>query len=254
MNGFSVVPVPGMPMVEAGDDLTAQILQVLASNGLYLVDGDVVCIAQKVISKAEGQLVPLADITPSAEAIALAEETDASSVHVTFTNEADFHALTSVGYLARHDTQFHWLNRGYDTPDDFLAALASRKRKQVKRERRDALANGITIEWVTGADITEAHWDAFYEFYMDTGSRKWGRPYLNRTFFSLLGERLADSVCLVFAVREGRYIAGALNLIGSDLLVQRMQFHHATLSYSIDVEAHTDPVYRRDVVQYIVAE
>lgn len=152
---------------------------------------------------------------------ALAEETDASSVHVTFTNEADFHALTSVGYLARHDTQFHWLNRGYDTPDDFLAALASRKRKQVKRERRDALANGITIEWVTGADITEAHWDAFYEFYMDTGSRKWGRPYLNRTFFSLLGERLADSVCLVFAVREGRYIAGALNLIGSDTLFGR---------------------------------
>jgi predicted N-acyltransferase len=153
--------------------------------------------------------------------VALAGETDASSVHVTFTREEDDAALLDAGYLPRRDTQFHWTNRGYGEPDDFLAALASRKRKQVKRERREALENGITIRWITGEDITEAHWDAFYGFYMDTGSRKWGRPYLNRRFFSLLGERLAHRVVLVLAEREGRFIAGALNLAGSDTLFGR---------------------------------
>ncbi len=153
--------------------------------------------------------------------VALAEQTGASSVHVTFTEPADYAALTGADYLARYDTQFHWENRGYATFDDFLAALASRKRKQVKRERRDALSTGIKIRWLTGADITEAHWDAFYDFYTDTGSRKWGRPYLNRKFFSLLGERLAASVCLMLAERDGRPIAGALNLIGSQTLFGR---------------------------------
>jgi predicted N-acyltransferase len=153
--------------------------------------------------------------------VALAGETDASSVHVTFTEPDDDAALADAGYLPRRDTQFHWTNRGYRTPDDFLAALASRKRKQVRRERRDALENGITIRWVTGADLTEAHWDAFYSFYMDTGSRKWGRPYLNRKFFSLLGERLADRVVLVLAERQGRFIAGALNVAGSETLFGR---------------------------------
>ena len=119
------------------------------------------------------------------------------------------------------DTQFHFANRGYATPEDFLAALASRKRKQVKRERRDALDNGITIRWLTGDEIEERHWDAFYKFYMDTGSRKWGRPYLNRGFFSLLGERMRHAVLLVFAERDGRPIAGALNLIGSETLFGR---------------------------------
>lgn len=153
--------------------------------------------------------------------VALAEKSNASSVHVTFTEPDDFAALTGADYLARYDTQFHFTNRGYAAPEDFLAALASRKRKQVKRERREALAEGITIHWLTGEDITEAHWDAFYEFYMDTGSRKWGRPYLNRKFFSLLGERLAHSVALIFAEREGRWIAGALNMIGSETLFGR---------------------------------
>ena len=153
--------------------------------------------------------------------VAVAEASNASSVHVTFPREADFEALTELGYLARYDTQFHFLNRGYATPEDFLEALASRKRKQVRRERRDALENGITIRWVTGEDLTEAHWDAFYAFYMDTGSRKWGRPYLNRKFFSLLGERLGHAVCLVLAERAGEPIAGALNLIGSHTLFGR---------------------------------
>ncbi|GAB5376832.1 MAG: GNAT family N-acetyltransferase [Acuticoccus sp.] len=153
--------------------------------------------------------------------VALAEQSNASSVHVTFTEADDHAALTEAGYLARHDTQFHFLNRGYATPDDFLAALASRKRKQIRRERRDALANGITIRHVTGDDITEADWDAFYAFYMDTGARKWGRPYLNRRFFSLIGERMAHAICLVMADRDGQPIAGALNMIGSETLFGR---------------------------------
>ncbi|MEM0907935.1 MAG: GNAT family N-acetyltransferase [Pseudomonadota bacterium] len=153
--------------------------------------------------------------------VALAEESNASSVHVTFTEEADFDALLGAGYLARNDTQFHFLNRGYTTTEDFLAALASRKRKQIKRERREALANDISIRWVRGKDLSEADWDAFYSFYMDTGARKWGRPYLNREFFSLLGEQLGDSVCLFMADRGGRPVAGALNLIGSETLFGR---------------------------------
>lgn len=153
--------------------------------------------------------------------VALCEQSNASSVHVTFTEDDDFAALTDAGFLARTDTQFHFHNRGYQTPDDFLAALASRKRKQIRRERREALENGITIRHVTGEGITEADWDAFYAFYMDTGSRKWGRPYLNRKFFSLIGERMADSICLVMADRDGKPIAGALNLIGSEALFGR---------------------------------
>jgi predicted N-acyltransferase len=125
------------------------------------------------------------------------------------------------GFLARSGQQFHWFNEGYATFDDFLAALASRKRKAIKRERRDALANGITVEWLTGRDITEAHWDAFFAFYMDTGSRKWGRPYLNRAFFSMVAERMSERILLVMAKRAGRYIAGAINFIGDAALYGR---------------------------------
>jgi predicted N-acyltransferase len=152
---------------------------------------------------------------------ALRAQTGASSIHATFLQGADLEALTSQEFLRRDDQQFHWFNEGYGTFEDFLGALASRKRKAIRRERRDALANGITIEWVTGQEITEAHWDAFFAFYMDTGSRKWGRPYLNRAFFSLLGERMADRVLLVMAKRDGRYVAGAINLIGDRRLYGR---------------------------------
>jgi hypothetical protein len=119
------------------------------------------------------------------------------------------------------DQQFHWENDGYATFEDFLGALASRKRKAIRRERRDALADGITIETLTGADLTEAHWDAFFAFYTDTSARKWGRPYLNRRFFSLLSERMAQRVLLVMASRAGRPIAGAFNLIGDVALYGR---------------------------------
>lgn len=150
-----------------------------------------------------------------------ARQMKVSSAHVTFAGADDMEALLGAGFLERVDQQFHFRNAGYGSYDDFLGELASRKRKALKKERREALENGITVEWVTGRDLTEGHWDAFYEFYMDTGARKWGRPYLNRRFFSLVSERMADRILLVMAKRAGRYIAGALNFIGSDTLYGR---------------------------------
>jgi predicted N-acyltransferase len=152
---------------------------------------------------------------------ALRAQVAASSIHVTFLPESEAALLADEGYLRRKDHQFHWMNEGYATFDDFVSALASRKRKTIRRERRDALSRGITIEWLTGRDITEAHWDAFFAFYMDTGSRKWGRPYLNRRFFSFIGERMADRVVLMMAKRAGRYIAGAINFVGRSRLFGR---------------------------------
>jgi predicted N-acyltransferase len=152
---------------------------------------------------------------------ALTAQTGASSVHATFLDDTDASSLAEAGWLQRTDQQFHWHNRGYRDFEDFLEAFASRKRKQVRRERREALANGIEIRWLTGSDITEDHWDTFFAFYTDTGNRKWGRPYLTRRFFSLLGERMASGILLIFAYRAGRPIAGALNLIGSDTLYGR---------------------------------
>jgi len=172
-------------------------------------------------------------------AVALAELASrhrASSVHVTFLSEEEWNALGDFGYLQRTDQQFHWQDRGFGTFDGFLDSLASRKRKAVRKERARALEDGITIEWLTGSDIKEDHWDVFYEFYMDTGSRKWGRPYLNRTFFSLIGERMADRILLVMAKRNGRYIAGALNMIGSDTLYGRnwgCNEHHDCLHFEV---------------------
>ncbi|MBZ9858826.1 GNAT family N-acetyltransferase [Mesorhizobium sp. CA12] len=144
-----------------------------------------------------------------------------SSAHVTFATEPDVATLEAAGFLHRTDQQFHFFNEGFSTYDDFLATLASRKRKAMKKERREALADGISIDWLTGKDITESAWDDFFAFYMDTGGRKWGRPYLNRQFFSLIGERMADDILLVMAKRNGRYIAGAINFIGSDALYGR---------------------------------
>ncbi|MFI5011830.1 MAG: GNAT family N-acetyltransferase [Hyphomicrobiales bacterium] len=152
---------------------------------------------------------------------ALMRQSKASSTHVTFATKPEWEALGERGFLRRMDRQFHWLNAGYGSFEDFLGALASRKRKTIKRERRDALRDAISIEWVTGSDITEAHLDAFFAFYMDTGSRKWGRPYLTRAFFSLIAERMAERLLFVMAKRAGRYIAGAINLIGDRALYGR---------------------------------
>ena len=152
---------------------------------------------------------------------ALRSKTESSSVHLTFLTKPEWETLGSQGFLQRTDQQFHFQNQGYATFDDFLAALASRKRKMIRRERKDALAPGITIEWATGPDITEAHWDAFWAFYMDTGARKWGRPYLTRKFFSLIGQSMPDRILLVLAKRNGRPIAGAINFIGDRSLYGR---------------------------------
>ncbi|MBX6424891.1 MAG: N-acetyltransferase [Variibacter sp.] len=161
---------------------------------------------------------------------------EASSVHVTFLPKSEWEFLGRHGFLQRTGQQFHWENAGYASFDDFLGALASRKRKTIRRERREAVANGISIEWLTGADVTEAAWDAFFAFYMDTGSRKWGRPYLTRAFFSLVGESMADRILLVMAKRGGRYIAGALNFIGDTTLFGRYWGaieHHPFLHFEL---------------------
>jgi predicted N-acyltransferase len=145
----------------------------------------------------------------------------ASGVHVTFATEPEFRLLGELGYLQRTDQQFHWENPGYASFDDFLATLTARKRKTIRRERHDALANGISVHWLSGSDLTEAVWDAFFEFYMETGSRKWGRPYLTRSFYSLVGEKMRERIVLVMAKRAGRWIAGAINFIGSHALFGR---------------------------------
>ncbi len=144
-----------------------------------------------------------------------------SSVHVTFLPEAEWRFLAARGFLQRTDQQFHWENAGYGGFEDFLTALAARKRKAIRRERKEALQPGISIHWLTGAELTESIWDAFFEFYMETGSRKWGRPYLTREFYSLIGETMRDRILLVMAKRAGRWIAGAINFIGSNTLYGR---------------------------------
>ena len=153
--------------------------------------------------------------------VQVADQVGVSSLHFTFMPERQWRLAGESGYLRRMDQQYHWHNPGYDTFEAFLADLSSRKRKNLRRERRDALADGITVEWVTGADLTEAHWDDFYRFYMDTGSRKWGSPYLTREFFSRISESMAEHTLLVMCSRDGRYIAGALNFIGGDALYGR---------------------------------
>jgi hypothetical protein len=152
---------------------------------------------------------------------ALREKAGASSLHITFPTRTEWETLGAVGFLQRTGQQFHFINKGYPDFDAFLANLASRKRKMIRRERKAALAGGVEIELLTGAGITETHWDAFFLFYMDTGARKWGTPYLNRAFFSHVGALMRDHILLVMAKRSGRYIAGAVNFLGLDALYGR---------------------------------
>jgi uncharacterized protein len=172
-------------------------------------------------------LVHAGDLAESAEKALIQglrmvrDRTGASSIHITFPTEREWMALGTSGFLQRVDQQFHWDNAGYASFEAFLDTLASRKRKNIRKERQTALQNGITVEWVTGATITEEYWDAFLAFYIDTGSRKWGRPYLNRRFFSEIGRSMADQILLVMARREGKLIAGAINFIGNDVLYGR---------------------------------
>jgi uncharacterized protein len=145
----------------------------------------------------------------------------ASSVHITFVPENQAAEIAQAGWLTRNDIQFHWNNQGYSSFEDFLVSLSSAKRKNLRKERKVVAAAGIEFEWATGANLREDHWDHFFAFYMDTGSRKWGRPYLTRQFFSLIHERMPEHTLLVLARRNGKYIAGALNFIGSDTLYGR---------------------------------
>jgi hypothetical protein len=170
-------------------------------------------------------------------AIALTEQLDVSSLHVNFPTQDDWNAMGEAGLLLRQDMQFVWRNDGYATFEDFLAALSANRRKTIRRERREAQA-GLDIRVLTGSDIREAHWDAFFAFYMDTGARKWGRPYLTRDFFSRLGATMADRIALVMAFRGDQAIAGALNLIGRDALygrqwgaLEEVPFLHFELCY-----------------------
>ena len=175
-------------------------------------------------------------------AVTLCEKAGVSTLGINFPSPDDWAFMGDEGLLLRQNQQYHWLNDGYAGFEDFLAALSSGRRKTIRRERRDAQA-GLEILCLTGRDLTEDHWDAFYAFYMDTGARKWGRPYLNRRFLSLLGERMADRVLLVLARKGGRYIAGALNLIGGDCLYGRnwgcledVRFLHFELCYYQAIE------------------
>lgn len=144
-----------------------------------------------------------------------------SSLHVNFPEEPEIKALAEAGFLERLGQQFHWTNEGYRDFDDYLAALNSRKRKAVRKERREALAQGIEIEVLTGGDLASRHWDAFYEFYLATSDRKWGSAYLNRKFFALIGARMPEKIVLVMARRGKNYVAGALNLLGQDAIYGR---------------------------------
>ena len=185
----------------------------------------------------------VAEAALAAGLVELTRMREASSAHLTFLTETEWRFLGEQGFLQRTDQQFHWENGGYTTFEDFLAALAARKRKAIRRERRDAIPSGVTVHWLTGADLTEGAWDAFFAFYMETGSRKWGRPYLTRSFFSMVGEKMRDHILLVMARRAGRYIAGALNFIGSDTLfgrnwgaIEHHPFLHFELCYYQAIE------------------
>ncbi|MFC3579744.1 GNAT family N-acetyltransferase [Sphingomonas hylomeconis] len=174
---------------------------------------------------------------------AVTDQHGLSSAHATFIAPDQVPLFEAAGWLVRAGTQFHWHNDGYRSFDDFLAALASRKRKAIRKERAAAV-EGLTIRHISGADITEADWDAFWVFYQDTGSRKWGKPYLTRAFFSLLGQQMADRVLLIMAERDGVPIAGALNLIGADTLYGRywgctedVPFLHFELCYYQAIDA-----------------
>ena len=174
---------------------------------------------------------------------AVTDQSGLSSAHATFITPDEVEVFEAAGWLIRQGTQFHWTNDGYATFDDFLAVLASRKRKAIRKERAAAV-EGLTIRHLTGAEITAAHRDAFWVFYQDTGSRKWGQPYLTRSFFQRIGETMADRVLLILAERDGVPIAGALNLIGADTLYGRywgateeVPFLHFELCYYQAIDA-----------------
>ncbi len=153
--------------------------------------------------------------------VEVARRMEVSSLHVTFPREEEWRALGEAGFLLREGEQFHWENRGYGAFEDFLAALSSRKRKAIRKERAAAQSHGLEIEALTGPMIEPRHWDAFHRFYLATADRKWGYPYLTRAFFEAIGRSLSDRILLIMAFRRGQPVAGAFNLIGRDALYGR---------------------------------
>jgi len=188
---------------------------------LLLADGQHEALALGLISAAE-QIV---------------DQNGLSSAHATFVSPDQIPLFEQAGWLIRQHSQFHWENGGYDSFDEFLGALSSAKRKTLRKERRKA-QEGLEIVQLTGDAIQPEHWDAFWQFYQDTGARKWGTPYLTRSFFDLLGAHMADKTLLILALREGQPIAGALNLIGTNTLygrywgcIENIPFLHFELCY-----------------------
>ena len=154
-------------------------------------------------------------------AIQLAISNNLSSVHLTFVPREEEILGGQTGWLPRRDIQFHWQNNGFSNFEDFLSTLSSRKRKTIRKERKKALENDIQIEWISGNDITEIQWDHFFMFYQDTGARKWGTPYLTRSFFSLISETMPQAITLMLARQDGDYVAGALNFSSPTTLYGR---------------------------------
>ena len=166
----------------------------------------------------------------------VAEKMEVSSVHITFSDKRQWDQMGELGFLQRTHNQFHWQNDNYSSFDEFLEALSSKKRKNIKRERRGAIETGVEIERITGSDLSEEHWDAFYQFYVDTGARKWGTPYLTRQFFSMIGATMSDDLLLIMCKRDGRYVAGAINFIGGNCLFGRNWGcieHHPYLHFEV---------------------
>jgi len=177
-----------------------------------------------------------------AAAEAVTVQNEMSSAHITFIDDDGAAECERRGWLIRHGIQYHWFNRGYASFDDFLAALSSRKRKVIRKERAAAV-DGIDIQTLRGSEITSVEWDAMWAFYQDTGSRKWGRPYLTRVFFDLVGERMGDQVLLFLALRGGQPIAGALNFLSGETIYGRywgateeVPFLHFELCYYRAIE------------------
>lgn len=172
------------------------------------------------------------------EIINLTDSMGVSSAHITFLKQSEWSKTKSAGLLQRMDLQFHWTNEGYESFDDFVSQLSSKKRKNIRRERRDVKENNLNIEWLTGSDLREEHWDAFYEFYLETSSKKWGNAYLNREFFSLISTTMSERILLILCRRGSKYIAGALNFLGDETLygrnwgcIEHYPFLHFELCY-----------------------
>lgn len=204
----------------------------------------------RLIARA-GPTRTAAQIQLMSGALALCTEIGASSLHVNFPTEPEWRLMGRHGLLQRQDLQYWWENQDYESFDAFLGALSASHRKSIRRERRDANAE-VEVVALTGSEISEEHWDAFFAFYTDTGARKWGRPYLNRQFFSLIGERLAESIVLFLARRDNRWVAGALNFVDGETLwgrqwgaLEHIPFLHFELCYYRAIQWAIDHRLRR---------